>query len=33
MADRAEYAVNITTSGLIARPANEVAKQAVQRWR
>jgi len=33
MADRAEYAVNITTSGLIARPTNEVAQQAVQRWR
>lgn len=33
MVDRAEYAVTITTSGLIARPGNAVAKKAVERWR
>lgn len=33
MVDRAEYAVTITTSGLIARPGNAIAKQAVERWR
>ena len=33
MVDRGEYALNITTSGLIARPDNEIAEQAVRRWR
>jgi len=33
MADRAEYTVSLTASGLIARPDNAVAEQAVRRWR
>jgi hypothetical protein len=33
MADGAEYRVSLTQSGLVARPANEAARVAVQRWR
>lgn len=33
MADRAGYTVTLTNTGLIARPLNEPARQAVQRWR
>ena len=33
MADQAVYDVRITTSGLIARPANTPARQALARWR
>lgn len=33
MVDRAEYALNITTSGLIARADNEIAEEAIKRWR
>lgn len=33
MVDRAEYALSLTTSGLIARPDNEAAEEAVRRWR
>jgi len=33
MADRAEYKLRLTTSGLIARPDNAIAEQAVRRWR
>lgn len=33
MADRAEYNLRLTTSGLIARPDNDIAEQAVRRWR
>lgn len=32
MVDNAEYLVVITQSGLVARPANAVAEQAVQQW-
>jgi hypothetical protein len=33
MADGAEYRVSLTQSGLVARPANDVARVAVRRWR
>lgn len=33
MVDRAEYALKITTSGLIARADNEIAEEAIRRWR
>lgn len=33
MADRAEYHVSLSQSGLVARPANEAARVAVSRWR
>lgn len=33
MTDDAEFSISMTTSGLIARPANAVAKQAVRNWR
>lgn len=32
MADRAEYAVTISTTGLLSRPTNDIAREAVQRW-
>ncbi|MEJ2761569.1 MAG: hypothetical protein P8126_08560 [Gammaproteobacteria bacterium] len=32
MADGARYEVSLTQSGLVARPANERARQAVSRW-
>lgn len=32
MADGAEYRVRLTQSGLIARPSNEPARQAISRW-
>lgn len=32
MADDAEFTVSVTTSGLIARPANRAAEQAIKRW-
>lgn len=33
MADRAEFTVSLTASGLITRPDNAAAEQAVRRWR
>jgi hypothetical protein len=33
MADRAEYVVTVSTSGLVVRPANEVARKAVGGWK
>jgi hypothetical protein len=33
MADGAEFRVSLTQSGLIARPANDAARTAVNRWR
>ena len=32
MADKAEYLVVINQSGLVARPANDIAEQALQQW-
>jgi hypothetical protein len=33
MADGARYVVTITQSGLLARPANDVAKAAAGSWK
>lgn len=33
MADQAEYQITLSTSGLIIRPTNAVAEQAVSEWR
>jgi hypothetical protein len=33
MADDAEFIISITTSGLIARPGNDVAERTVRNWR
>ncbi len=33
MADQAQYQVSLSTTGLIIRPTNTVAEQAVQDWR
>lgn len=32
MADGGQYQINITNAGLIARPLNETARQAIARW-
>jgi len=32
MVDGGQYQINITTTGLLARPLNETARQAVARW-
>lgn len=32
MADRAQYSVTLNASGLVARPANEAASEALRRW-
>jgi hypothetical protein len=32
MTDGAEYEINITPSGLIARPLNDIARTAVSNW-
>jgi len=32
MTDKAKYKVSISRTGLVARPANEVARKAVSRW-
>ncbi|QKK11626.1 MAG: cation/multidrug efflux pump [Pseudomonadota bacterium] len=32
MADKAQYTVTINANGLVARPANEAAKEALRRW-
>ena len=32
MADGARYQISITQSGLVARPVNEEARRAVNRW-
>ena len=32
MTDKAEFDVTISSSGLITRPANEIARQATQQW-
>jgi hypothetical protein len=32
MADRAQFAITVSTSGLIIRPANNIARQVVEAW-
>jgi hypothetical protein len=32
MADGASFKVNLSTTGLVARPANEIAKESVKNW-
>jgi hypothetical protein len=33
MADGAQYQIAVSVTGLLARPGNEVAKKAIQKWR
>ena len=33
MVDGAQYQVSVSATGLLARPGNEVAKKAIQKWR
>jgi hypothetical protein len=33
MSEGAEFAVSVSATGLVARPANDAARKAVGRWR